>query len=212
MAAPGNSPRSPERTAVMVPPQSEHFSRSRSSEPAGNRRPNQRIPPSVAVEAIHAGHVQPSPPAAPLLDLGEAGCVPCVGGGPPPNLGGMPSGVRAALWRRGLREGRSGTLTVIQRFGSALNRNSHLGAASALYRSASRCPGDSPQPHLHCGRDRFQWRPETTSPVHPNSGAHPRMDAALEFVQAGGEPAYLLAVAGRQVRAGYGRVALRRGH
>jgi hypothetical protein len=44
--------------AVMLPPQSAHFSRNRSSEPAVNKRPNQRVTPSVAVEAIHAGHAQ----------------------------------------------------------------------------------------------------------------------------------------------------------
>jgi hypothetical protein len=47
--------------------------------------------------------------------------------------------------------------------------------------------------------------PETISSVHhPNSCAHPRMDAALEFVHAGGEPGYLLAVATKSgpVRAG----------
>jgi hypothetical protein len=44
--------------AVMVPPQSGHFSRSTASEAAVNRRPNQRISPSVAVEASHTGHAQ----------------------------------------------------------------------------------------------------------------------------------------------------------
>jgi hypothetical protein len=53
---------------------------------------------------------------------------------------------------------------------------------------------------IYTASTTFWWKPETISSVHPNRDAHPRMDAALEFVQARGEPGYLRAVAGRQVR------------